>query len=191
AGAHGKSTTAAMLALALGDASACIGAIIAGGGGTGARWGSGPWFVAEADESDRSLLRLAPQAAILTNVEHDHPPTLASPPARPPRALGEPRGRRGAVPRLPGPPPARGPRRRRPGRRRETRGRGGALPGPPGGRRAQSVVSRRGRARGRRARPSRGRPRGAATRRARAPQRRQCRPPPRARAPLPRPPRAP
>src|SRR5207249_4056494 len=62
----------------LGDASACIGATIAGGGGTGARWGSGPWFVAEADESDRSLLRLAPEAAILTNVEHDHHATFAS-----------------------------------------------------------------------------------------------------------------
>jgi UDP-N-acetylmuramate--alanine ligase len=78
AGAHGKSTTAAMLALALGDASACIGATIPGGEGTGARWGAGPWFVAEADESDRSLLRLAPEAAILTNVEHDHHATFGT-----------------------------------------------------------------------------------------------------------------
>jgi UDP-N-acetylmuramate--alanine ligase len=78
AGAHGKSTAAAMLALVLGDPSACVGATIAGGGGTGARWGSGPWFVAEADESDRSLLRLDPEAAILTNVEHDHHATFAS-----------------------------------------------------------------------------------------------------------------
>ena len=36
AGAHGKSTTSAMLAAALGDASACIGATVPGGGGTGA-----------------------------------------------------------------------------------------------------------------------------------------------------------
>ncbi len=78
AGAHGKSTTSAMLWLALGDASACIGATIAGGHGTGAIWGEGPWFVAEADESDRSLLKLAPQAAILLNVDHDHHATYAS-----------------------------------------------------------------------------------------------------------------
>ena len=58
AGAHGKSTTSAMLVAALGDASAAVGATIAGGGGTGALWGAGPWFVAEADESDRSLLNL-------------------------------------------------------------------------------------------------------------------------------------
>jgi UDP-N-acetylmuramate--alanine ligase len=78
AGAHGKSTTSAMLASALGDASACVGATIAGGGGTGAAWGSGPWFVAEADESDRSLLNLAPEGAILLNVDHDHHATFAS-----------------------------------------------------------------------------------------------------------------
>lgn len=78
AGAHGKSTTSAMLAQALGDASACIGATVPGGGGTGAIWGDGPWFVAEADESDRSLLKLAPEAAILLNVDHDHHTTYAS-----------------------------------------------------------------------------------------------------------------
>ncbi len=72
AGAHGKSTTSAMLALALGDASACIGATTEAGAGTGASWGEGEWFVAEADESDRSLLRLAPEAAVITNVDHDH-----------------------------------------------------------------------------------------------------------------------
>ena len=78
AGAHGKSTTSAMLVAALGDASACVGATIAGGGGTGAVWGTGEWFVAEADESDRSLLRLAPEGAILLNVDHDHHTTYAS-----------------------------------------------------------------------------------------------------------------
>lgn len=78
AGAHGKSTTSAMLAMALGDASACIGATIPGGDGTGARWGAGEWFVAEADESDRSLLNLAPEAAILLNVDHDHHTTYAT-----------------------------------------------------------------------------------------------------------------
>ncbi|HJZ61641.1 MAG TPA: UDP-N-acetylmuramate--L-alanine ligase [Miltoncostaeaceae bacterium] len=78
AGAHGKSTTSAMLALALGGASVCVGAEIPGGGGTGGAWGAGPWFVAEADESDRSLLVLAPEAAILLNVDHDHHATFAT-----------------------------------------------------------------------------------------------------------------
>lgn len=78
AGAHGKSTTSAMLLAALGDASACVGATVAGGGGTGAVWGTGPWFVAEADESDRSLLRLEPEGVILLNVDHDHHATYAS-----------------------------------------------------------------------------------------------------------------
>lgn len=78
AGAHGKSTTSAMLHAALGDASACIGATIAGGAGTGAVWGEGPWFVAEADESDRSLLNLAPEGAVLLNVDHDHHATFAT-----------------------------------------------------------------------------------------------------------------
>ncbi|MDX6647067.1 MAG: UDP-N-acetylmuramate--alanine ligase, partial [Miltoncostaeaceae bacterium] len=76
AGAHGKSTTSAMLALALGRPSAYVGATIGGGGGTGAVWGEPPFFVAEADESDRSLLRLRPELAILTNVEHDHHATF-------------------------------------------------------------------------------------------------------------------
>lgn len=78
AGAHGKSTTSAMLLAALGDASACIGATIAGGGGTGAVWGTSAWFVAEADESDRSLLRLEPEGVVLLNVDHDHHSTYAS-----------------------------------------------------------------------------------------------------------------
>jgi UDP-N-acetylmuramate--alanine ligase len=76
AGAHGKSTTSAMLLAALGDASACVGATIPGGHGTGAVWGGGDWFVAEADESDRSLLNLAPEGAILLNVDHDHHATF-------------------------------------------------------------------------------------------------------------------
>lgn len=78
AGAHGKSTTSAMLLAALGDASACVGATVEGGRGTGARWGAGPWFVAEADESDGSLLNLRPEAAILLNVDHDHHATYGS-----------------------------------------------------------------------------------------------------------------
>lgn len=78
AGAHGKSTTTAMLSLALGGATLCVGAEVPWGEGTGAAWGDGPWFCAEADESDRSLLRLRPEAAILLNVDHDHHSTYAS-----------------------------------------------------------------------------------------------------------------
>ncbi len=78
AGAHGKSTTTAMLALALGGATVCVGAQIPWGQGTGAAWGPGPWFCAEADESDRSLLGLRPEAAILLNVDHDHHATYAA-----------------------------------------------------------------------------------------------------------------
>lgn len=78
AGAHGKSTTTAMLSLALGGATLCVGAEVPWGAGTGAAWGEGPWFCAEADESDRSLLRLAPEAAILLNIDHDHHSTYAS-----------------------------------------------------------------------------------------------------------------
>jgi len=78
AGAHGKSTTTAMLSLALDHATLCVGAEIPWGDGTGAAWGEGPWFCAEADESDRSLLRLPVQAAILLNVDHDHHSTYAS-----------------------------------------------------------------------------------------------------------------
>ncbi len=77
AGAHGKSTTSGMLVMALGNPSACVGATIPGGRGTGAVWGDPPWFVAEADESDRSLLNLRPEAAILLNVDHDHHTTYA------------------------------------------------------------------------------------------------------------------
>ncbi len=78
AGAHGKSTTSGMLVAALGAPSACVGATIPGGAGTGAAWGEGPWFVAEADESDRSLLKLRPDAAIVLNVDHDHHTTYAT-----------------------------------------------------------------------------------------------------------------
>ncbi|WP_246071609.1 UDP-N-acetylmuramate--L-alanine ligase [Miniimonas arenae] len=75
AGTHGKTTTSAMLAVALElGADADPGAAI---GGTvldwesGSRVGTGP-FVAEADESDGSFLNYAPRVAIVTNVEADH-----------------------------------------------------------------------------------------------------------------------
>ncbi len=43
-----------------------------------AGWGSGEWIVVEADESDRSLLKLEPEIAVLTNAELDHHSTYAS-----------------------------------------------------------------------------------------------------------------
>lgn len=76
--AQARSTTSGMLVTALGTPSACVGATIPGGGGTGAVWGDGPWFVAEADESDRSLLKFHPTAAIVLNVDHDHHATYAT-----------------------------------------------------------------------------------------------------------------
>jgi UDP-N-acetylmuramate--alanine ligase len=46
--------------------------------GSNAGWGGGEWIVVEADESDRSLLKLNPQIAVLTNAELDHHSTYAS-----------------------------------------------------------------------------------------------------------------
>jgi len=77
AGAHGKTTTSAMIAAALvaagEDPSFAIGGSVRGPQGDlgGARDGGGP-FVAEADESDGSFLHYAPQIAVVTNVEPDH-----------------------------------------------------------------------------------------------------------------------
>jgi UDP-N-acetylmuramate--alanine ligase len=48
------------------------------GTGSNAGWGTGSWIVVEADESDRSLLKLWPRVAVLTNAELDHHSTYAS-----------------------------------------------------------------------------------------------------------------
>jgi UDP-N-acetylmuramate--alanine ligase len=75
AGTHGKSTTTGMVTTILRycgtDPGYVIGGILAETG-LGAEDGTGPMFVAEADESDGSFLMLAPEAAIVTNVEADH-----------------------------------------------------------------------------------------------------------------------
>ncbi|MDQ6731119.1 MAG: UDP-N-acetylmuramate--L-alanine ligase [Actinomycetota bacterium] len=80
-GTHGKTTTAAMTAHALRgaglDPAFVIGAELPGSG-LGAGWGSGEWIVIEADESDRSLLTLSPEIAVLTNAELDHHATYSS-----------------------------------------------------------------------------------------------------------------
>ena len=74
AGAHGKTTTAAMIAYCLdrlGDEPAfLIGGEVPQLGGN-ARAGSG-WLVVEGDESDRTLAALRPEIAVLTNVDLDH-----------------------------------------------------------------------------------------------------------------------
>lgn len=76
AGTHGKTTTTAMATAALRgaglDPSYAIGGVLAGTA-TGAHAGSGEVFLAEADESDRSFLAYAPDLAVVTNVELDHP----------------------------------------------------------------------------------------------------------------------
>jgi UDP-N-acetylmuramate--alanine ligase len=75
AGTHGKTTTASMLVHALRAAGLQPGWLVGGSVGDGlanAEWGSGEWLVVEADESDRSMLSLNVEIAVLTNVELDH-----------------------------------------------------------------------------------------------------------------------
>ncbi|HEX3511142.1 MAG TPA: UDP-N-acetylmuramate--L-alanine ligase [Solirubrobacteraceae bacterium] len=81
AGSHGKTTTSAMLVHALRAAEMDPGWLVGGavGGGLGnAHWGEGDWLVVEADESDRSLLSLDVEVAVLTNAELDHHASYAS-----------------------------------------------------------------------------------------------------------------
>ena len=78
AGSHGKSTTSGMLVWALrelgADPTFAIGAVLEGPqGATNAAPGTGVEMVVEADEYDRSFLRLHPDVAIITNIDYDHP----------------------------------------------------------------------------------------------------------------------
>ena len=74
-GTHGKTTTTSMLIVALQhsgfDPSFAVGGDL-GEAGTNAHHGSGDCFVAEADESDGSLLEYTPNVAVVTNIEADH-----------------------------------------------------------------------------------------------------------------------
>ena len=74
-GTHGKTTTTSMLIVALQhcgrDPSFAVGGEL-GEAGTNAHHGSGDCFVAEADESDGSLLEYTPNIAVVTNIESDH-----------------------------------------------------------------------------------------------------------------------
>ena len=75
AGAHGKTTTASMVVSALRGGGLDPGYLIGGvlrETGRNADWGSGEWLVVEADESDRSMLALSVEIAVLTSVELDH-----------------------------------------------------------------------------------------------------------------------
>jgi len=75
AGSHGKTTSASMVALILRSAGWSPSFVIGGEVnevGSNAAFGEGEWLVVEADESDGTFLHLAPQAALVTNVEPDH-----------------------------------------------------------------------------------------------------------------------
>jgi UDP-N-acetylmuramate--alanine ligase len=80
AGAHGKTTTSAMIAFCLDrlghDPAFLIGGDVPQLGGN-ARAGEG-WLVVEGDESDRSVAALRPEIAVLLNVDLDHHTTFAS-----------------------------------------------------------------------------------------------------------------
>ena len=80
AGAHGKTTTAAMIAFCLHELGLDPAFLIGGSVpqlGSNARAGEG-WLVAEGDESDRSLELLRPEVGVLTNVDLDHHSTFTS-----------------------------------------------------------------------------------------------------------------
>jgi UDP-N-acetylmuramate--alanine ligase len=80
AGAHGKTTTTAMIAFVLHqlgrDPAYLIGGEVpqlGGNAGTGAGW-----LVVEGDESDRTIEALRPRVAVITNIDLDHHSTFAS-----------------------------------------------------------------------------------------------------------------
>ncbi len=81
AGTHGKTTTSSMAVHALRAAGMDPGWLVGapvGGGLANAHWSDGEWLVVEADESDRSMLSLSVEIAVLTNVELDHHATFSS-----------------------------------------------------------------------------------------------------------------
>jgi len=75
AGTHGKTTTTSMISLLLEvagwDPTVSIGGELEDIGGN-AKAGEGEFFIAEADESDGSFLKLNPFCAVVTNIEDDH-----------------------------------------------------------------------------------------------------------------------
>jgi len=75
AGMHGKTTTTSMVAAVL-AAGGLDPTVVVGGRvdamGSNARLGRSQYLVAEADESDRSFLKLSPILAVVTNVDREH-----------------------------------------------------------------------------------------------------------------------
>src|SRR5271169_5544207 len=75
AGSHGKTTTTSLVATVL-RAAGLDPTVVVGGKvnalGTNARLGKGDLFVAEADESDGSFLKLTPTIAVITNIDAEH-----------------------------------------------------------------------------------------------------------------------
>jgi UDP-N-acetylmuramate--alanine ligase len=74
-GTHGKTTTSGMIAHVLVETGRDPAYLIGGelrATGTNAAWGEGEWIVVEADESDRSFLKVEPAVAVVTNIEVDH-----------------------------------------------------------------------------------------------------------------------
>ena len=76
AGTHGKTTTTSMVGLVLTkggiDPTIIVGGKLSGLGGTNARLGKGEYIVVEADEFDRTFLKLTPSIAAITNIEQEH-----------------------------------------------------------------------------------------------------------------------
>jgi len=76
AGTHGKTTTTSMVGLTLTeggiDPTIIVGGKLSGLGGTNARLGNGEFIVVEADEFDRTFLKLTPTIAAITTLEREH-----------------------------------------------------------------------------------------------------------------------
>ncbi|RPI72298.1 MAG: UDP-N-acetylmuramate--L-alanine ligase, partial [Ignavibacteriales bacterium] len=76
AGTHGKTTTTSMVGLTLTegniDPTIIVGGKLSGLGGTNARLGKGEFIVVEADEFDRTFLKLTPVVAAITTLESEH-----------------------------------------------------------------------------------------------------------------------
>lgn len=76
AGTHGKTTTTSMVGLTLTegniDPTIIVGGKLSGLGGTNARLGNGEFIVVEADEFDRTFLKLTPAIAAITTLETEH-----------------------------------------------------------------------------------------------------------------------
>ena len=76
AGTHGKTTTTSMVGLTLTeggiDPTIIVGGKLSGLGGTNARLGKGDFIVVEADEFDRTFLKLTPTIAAITTLEKEH-----------------------------------------------------------------------------------------------------------------------